>query len=259
LAFDRTLVQIRERSFLDILDLALVVIRDRPKALGIAALAGCLPFALFNAWLTSDDSLPTVLYLGLLIMEAPWATAPLTLVLGGLMFGEKPSTRRVVRDLVRSTPPMLFFHVFLRGILVSILILIPLLPGRFAFLNEVILLERGKWSTFYRRSGDLCGERGVELFFRAVAAFCFGLLFVFCFWFASLVASYLLLADWSWEDFEPAMLYSPSTQLAIWVTICFFTVVRFLTYIDQRIRLEGWEVELRLRHVGAALENAEPW
>ena len=32
--------------------------------------------------------------------------------------------------------------------------------------------------------------------------------------------------------------------------VAFFAVARFLAYIDQRIRLEGWEVELRLRAVG---------
>jgi hypothetical protein len=42
--------------------------------------------------------------------------------------------------------------------------------------------------------------------------------------------------------------------------VAFFAVVRFLTYIDRRIRLEGWEVELRLRALGAAMmEDAERW
>ena len=55
---DRTLVQIRERSFLDVLDLALVVVRQRPVTLGLAALAGIAPFAALNAWLTSDPEFP---------------------------------------------------------------------------------------------------------------------------------------------------------------------------------------------------------
>ena len=48
-------------------------------------------------------------------------------------------------------------------------------------------------------------------------------------------------------------------QVGTWIAIAFFGVVRFLTYIDQRIRLEGWEVELRLRAAGAALEDPERW
>lgn len=259
MAFDRTLVQIRERSFLDLLDLSLVVIRQKPKALGIAAFLGCAPFALFNAWVTSDDTFPGMLYFGLLLMEMPWATAPLTIVLGGMMFGEKPTPRRIVKDLMRSCIPMLLYHGFLRGVLVMCVVTTPVLATRLGFLNEVILLERGKWSSFYRRTGDLCGERGADLFFRALASFFFAMLFVVCFWFAALVANSVLFAGWSWEELEPAMLYAASTQIGIWIAICFFTVARFLTYIDQRIRLEGWEVELRLRQVGATLENAESW
>ena len=50
---DQTLIQIRERSFLDLLDLTLVVLRRRPATLGLAAMAGVLPCAAINAWLTS--------------------------------------------------------------------------------------------------------------------------------------------------------------------------------------------------------------
>ena len=48
MANDRTLVQIRERSYLDLLDLALLVVRQRPRALGLAAAAGIAPFAAVN-------------------------------------------------------------------------------------------------------------------------------------------------------------------------------------------------------------------
>ena len=34
--------------------------------------------------------------------------------------------------------------------------------------------------------------------------------------------------------------------LAVWLTVAFFTVVRFLSYLDLRIRREGWEVWLKL-------------
>jgi hypothetical protein len=48
MANDRTLVQIRERSYLDLLDLALLVVRHRPRTLGLAAAAGIAPFAALN-------------------------------------------------------------------------------------------------------------------------------------------------------------------------------------------------------------------
>ena len=85
--YDRTLIQIRERSFLDLLDLALYVARARPMVLGLTALVGIAPWAALNYWLLWDPDLPPSLWVVLLIFEAPWATAPLTLVLGDLMFG----------------------------------------------------------------------------------------------------------------------------------------------------------------------------
>ena len=35
--------------------------------------------------------------------------------------------------------------------------------------------------------------------------------------------------------------------LSMWCVAGFFAVVRFLGYLDLRIRQEGWEVELKLR------------
>ena len=33
----------------------------------------------------------------------------------------------------------------------------------------------------------------------------------------------------------------------LWMVAAYFTVVRFLGYLDLRIRREGWEVELLMR------------
>ena len=58
MANDRTLVQIRERSYLDLLDLALLVVRQRPRTLGLAAAAGIAPFAALNYWILSNPDTP---------------------------------------------------------------------------------------------------------------------------------------------------------------------------------------------------------
>ena len=95
---------IRERSFLDLLDLALCVVRDRPVVLGATALAGIAPFAAFNVWLLSAEDSRFGLWIVLLLMEVPWATAPLTLVLGDLMFGVRPRPRKIVNTLACRVP-----------------------------------------------------------------------------------------------------------------------------------------------------------
>jgi hypothetical protein len=259
LAGDRTLIQIRERSFLDLLDLALVVVRRRPLTLGLAALAGVAPCAAINAYLTSDPEFNPFLYIVLLIVEAPWATAPLTIVLGSLMFGERPRPLGVLKVLGRGLPSMIVHQLILRGILGFFIILYPLIPSRLAFLDEVILLERGKLFSAVRRSSTLCGARGGEFFGQWLAQMAFGVLFVGCFWFGTgALFSAQVTSEVTCEQPDVGSLYGFRCQLAIWLEITFFGVARFLTYIDQRIRLEGWEVKHRLQACCLLYTNPSP-
>lgn len=260
LAEDRTLIQIRERSFLDLLDLTLVVVRGRPRVIGLAALAGVAPCAALNAWLTADPEFPLTVYFALLILEAPWATAPLTVVLGGLMFGKRPSTVGVLRTLARGLPAMLLFQVVVRALLLVTVVFYPIVPSRLAFLDEVILLERGKFLGAVRRSSTLSGLRGADFFGQWVAQTFFGVLFVVCFWAgAGAMVNALTTSEMTWDRPGLSDFYSVRAQAAVWLAISVFGVARFLTYIDQRIRLEGWELKLRLQAVGRALEGASRW
>ena len=257
---DRTLVQIRERSYLEVLDLALVVVRHRPLTLGLAALAGIAPFAAFNVWLLGDPEVPVGVLIYLLVLETPWATAPLTVVLGGLMFGDRPSMGRVVRTLVRSFPSMFLFQFLARAFFVLFFFLYFVVPTRLAFLDEVILLERGKWWSAARRSAALCGQRGSELFGQWLAQLVFGAWFVLCFWVGiGQLSGALMSTELTWDEPEWSDLRGLRLHLGIWLSIAFFGVARFLSYIDQRIRQEGWEVELRLREVGRSLEESRRW
>jgi hypothetical protein len=260
LADDRTLIQIRERSFLDLLDLALVVVRRRPVPLGLAALAGVVPCAALNAWFTADPEFPLMGYLGLLLIEAPWATAPLTVVLGGLMFGDRPPAARVLRTLAAGLPAMFFYQLIIRSLLTVSVFFYPVLPARLAFLDEVILLERGKALAVVKRCSTLTGNRGGDFFGQWMAQVFFGALFVICFWFGTgAVVASLTTSELTWDEPGWGDLYGFRCQFAVWLAISFFGVARFLTYIDQRIRLEGWEVKLRLQAVGRALEEASRW
>src|SRR3954464_3486229 len=137
-----TLIEIRERSYLDLLDLALLVVRSRPHTLAVAAAAGIVPFALLNVWLLSDPDFPRLAWPLLLFFEAPWATAPLTAVLGGLMFGQAPGPGAILGRILLASPRLIFVQVILRGLLAGTVVLGWIIPARFWFANEVILLER---------------------------------------------------------------------------------------------------------------------
>jgi hypothetical protein len=259
LAYDQTTVHIRERSLLDLLDLALVVVRRWPVTLGLAALAGIVPFAALNAWAGRTDGLRDV-YVDAIVLpwfEAPLATAPLTVVLGGLMFGERPSPGRVARALRRAYFPLILYQVIIRGLLFFTVFVI---PTRLPFLNEVILLEGGSWRKAARRSAGLCGDQGTELFFQWMVQLFFGFLFVVIFWSGTnVLVNALFGSELTWDEPGLADLRGFTFGLGLWLAIAFFGVVRFLTYIDQRTRLEGWEVTLRLKAVGHALEEAREW
>jgi hypothetical protein len=86
------------------------------------------------------------------------------------------------------------------------------------------------------------------------------MMFVCCFWMGTGAALSALTSDeLTWETPAWADATGLRFQLGLWLALIFFGVARFLTYIDQRIRMEGWEVELRLRAVGDALEEAGRW
>jgi hypothetical protein len=253
---DFTLIAIRERSFLDLLDLAVGVVRRRPGAIGLAAAAGAAPFVALNAVLLEDSEHADGLVIPLLLLEAPWATLPLTLVLGGLMFGRKPGVGTMIRRLLAALPALVFVHVLLRILLLVTILPVPLLPGRLWFASEVILLEKAGPLRAERRCGRLSSGRFADFFFQWLAQLGFGLAFAVCFAVGTgAVTSALFGREVTWEPPLGLGLSSWRFQVGVWIAIAFFAVARFLNYIDQRIRLEGWELRLRLQAAGRDLEE----
>ena len=252
---EQTLVQIRERSPVDLLDLALVVVRRKPGTLALASLVGIAPFAAFNAWLFQAIlEMPPIVPLTFWMLEAPFATAPLTVVLGGLMFGQRPTATKVLTSLFRGAFAMIVLHGILRFLTAF------WLTSRLMFANEVILLERGKWWKILGRGRDLASGRSGELFllglFQLVLTYLFAMLFYIG---VSAIGKLMIAEDVTWDVPDTDRYGVWLFQVPIWIATAFFTVVRFLTYIDQRIRLEGWEVELRLRAIGESMREARRW
>ncbi|WP_435018695.1 hypothetical protein TA3x_000680 [Tundrisphaera sp. TA3] len=261
MAFDRTLIQIRERPLLDLLDLGIVVVRHRPGTLLAASLAGIAPFALLNALVFRAESEPNPMaVLMLLAFESPLATAPLTVALGAMMFGQRPRPGRVALTLLRSAFFLLLYQCVLRTVLLFSCVLSPLVPMYLSFQSEVILLERDRWWKVIGRSSALGTDRRGELALLALIELGFGAAFVASAWIGggSLLRA-VLGSTPSWAIPEEFDLADARFQAPFWFATAFFALARFLVYIDQRIRLEGWEVELRLRAVGRSLEEAEPW
>ena len=253
MTYDRTLIVIRERSFLDLLDLALLVVRDRPVVLGLTALAGIAPFAALNVWLLSapitSGSLGSPLAHGNALGDRPVDARP-----GRLDVWSASSTGQDLED-ARCLVPLAFRHavpgprsVFSGSARVCAG------AGAVRFLNEVLLLERvGPFRAFGRSRAISRGFEG-ELFFRWLGQIALGLTFALCFQKgAETLGSVLAGGELTWEQAAQVDVGDLLFQAGVWIAIAFFAVVRFLSYIDRRIRLEGWEIELRLR------ASAAPW
>ena len=273
--FDKTRIAIRERDLLDLLDLALHMVRAHPLSLVAAGFVGAAPFALLNYWLLRDLTFVeegdyawyAFRMVALVLFEAPLAAVPVTLLLGQAMFSERFSVSRIVRQAIASLPQLFMYQLVIRGLLLPQAAfwetfnrdLTPLMWAYFVawfvpytywpYLNEVILLERNplrsgknQLSTWKRSRVLHHGYYG-DLFARLVG----------CAAIAAAVTAALWLALWytrgifaEINDFDSTM-YKLYLPVALWIVATFFSVVRFLSYLDLRIRREGWEVELMLR------------
>jgi hypothetical protein len=264
---DRTQLVIRERGWLDLLDLSLRVIRVHALPLALTLTVGILPAMIFNAWLLAGlcqvefvQTVPRPYLFWMLILvlaEIPLVTAPATLYLGEAAFLERPRARTIAADFFRALPQLLYFSA-MRAVFLPAIVTwcVPFVV--WPYLNEVILLERNPLrqhrpaqSTTFRRAGLLhAGSRG-DLLLRWMVSAALGIMLFAAFLCTMQVLVGLLLDDWDWEGLGFTLYY----PLALWITAAYFTVVRFLGYLDLRIRREGWEVELMMRAEGTRLSR----
>jgi hypothetical protein len=263
---DRSQIAVAERSWPDNLDLALHVLRRYGAPLAGCALATIVPIAIVNHLLlyattpdwNSDDVGPGMFYLItiLIMIEAPLATAPMTLYLGAALFEEHPRPGTIARGFLSCLPQMLLLQVIIRTLFIVPVVTWIVPYGLWPYLSEVILLERnplvsrgGRLSTLRRNSQLHRGHSG-DYLTRGLASIGLGvMLIVAVFWTEATLASTVF----GFEDTYTVWLVE--VQAAFWLVIAYFTVVRFLSYLDQRIRAEGWEVELLLRAERGRLEN----
>jgi len=265
---DQTRIVIRERGYLDLLDLALRLVRAHASHLLACAMPGMVIAIVLNAWLLSvavgtpeeDPTAPTT-YLMLLpflvVYELPLVMALPTLYLGQALFVDRPSRRQMSADLLRSLPQLILFQVVFRALLVPWVLTWFLLFATVPYLNEVILLERNPIRrrkgypglTTWSRAWSLHARNTGELFARWLGSLLFAPLLIVSLWFSLHMLRGLLTTDTAYDQ----AFYLIELQVAVWLVALYFTVVRFLSYLDLRIRNEGWEVELRMRAEGARL------
>ncbi|MFI4875571.1 MAG: hypothetical protein ACIALR_09545 [Blastopirellula sp. JB062] len=277
---DKTQIAIRERGLLELFDLALLVVKRYGRRILLTTAFAAIPFTLINIallWNLRPD-LPSEVTTGqygflmvlLIYLEAPLATALVTLLLGDVMFHDKPSWRRMLSTPLALAPRMFWLTAIMRGVLPGMGLVYfctfedgeawgiflfmltayaTVLRGVRPFLGEIILLERNPlWAkdagtmTIGRRSAALHNPNFGDMVIRAMAStLSIPLATAICLnvW---ALRGYLF-GQWAWDS----MMLDLFLPASLWLVVAYMAVARFLSYLDLRIRREGWEVELVVR------------
>lgn len=241
----------------------------------------------------SDDYATVTAYLyiwltGVLVsLEAPVATLLVTGYLGQSVFAERPLIQSLLGGTWRVKWQILFSLLFLRGVLPALgLVFIAYLTQQSfdeteaaaaittfltmgwmvvmlirvarPFAPEVIVLEQNpilsksdQTPSLSQRLSHIHLPNSGIVVGRSIVGIGY-----FCLIFGALLGS--LYTVWGITFYEFAfdwIFYSIIYPAALWGVVVYATIVRFLNYLDVRIRQEGWEIELLLRTEGHKLRE----
>lgn len=263
---DRARFVIRPRGILESLDLAFLFCGQHWWGLLLASACGIIPAMAVNMLLTSQLESPEFVTFVLMVAEAPWVTVWITLYLGQIAFADRFSTRLAWRMFWRGAVQLFVFQTIVRNLCMMLWILAPVAYASLYYMNQVILLEQTPLgSTWERRTALNSRNLGyiIQLICTELLVFSLGV-FVASQMLRALSALWRDKFSWSaqlltlWENPWGWMgLDTWETQLACWLSLCFVTVWRYATYLDCRVRREGWDVELRMRVQALAYQSWE--
>lgn len=249
-----------------------------PWAIGNAILLSWIPITESGYGLDDEEAFAQLsrylAWMALLVfLQAPAAGVMTTLYLGQAVFEQMPTWTSVFNEARRQfwrwftvlgiyrlavpamillgfrygLPPHGFFDVALP---IAIGLYAAIVRSSRPFMPEILLLEqcpiRGSSDaviTTSRRSKSLHGPMASDLGgrFITVSFVSFWLMlsvFYTLIWFRGIATG-----NWTWDLVVLLVMY----PVALWVVAGISVLVRLLSYLDTRIRLEGWEVELAIR------------
>ncbi len=209
----------------------------------------------------------------LVFLQAPLAGIVTTYVLGQSIFEQQPRLSSAIKDIRplfwrliwtlgfqrMAIPAMLVVafrygteaHGFYDAVLpITFLLIAAVIRSNRPFVAEMILLERCPLRsktegeiTLRKRSKALHTPLASELGGRFLTVSIVLSVLMLCLFFALVWTRGVTLGDWSADTFAMLVFY----PLALWLIASLSVVSRLLSYLDARIRLEGWEVELAIR------------
>ncbi|HET7545464.1 MAG TPA: hypothetical protein VFK05_36605 [Polyangiaceae bacterium] len=250
-------VVVRERSLAEIVDLAVRFSLVLGAGLYLR-LAACLllPSYALCWWLLHRELSPVFVgIVGLALYSL--LQLPFTVAAGRLMFSARVSLAEVLASSLR----LLFRATLARCLALllivggtSVVILAPLALARALYLGEVVVLEgAGAWAA-YRRTTRVTSRRvpetfGVWLTLVATSATFIALTQIFA---SALSAEGLdieaLPSVWAGLNWEAGI-------AGLFLSVPLVSSLRFLSYIDNRTRREGWDIQVRFLELGRALSE----
>jgi hypothetical protein len=238
---------------------------------------------LLTMWMVSDDYYSDYVWwfywtnACLVVSQAQVGTFWMTHYLGQAMFTAQPTVKNSMRA-VRSMKGKFFFGLlhlvnrmvipaiavvallmyteddeidgFLGGMVLPFLVFIGLMVrSRTPYLSEILLLEEAprksesaNVQSYSSRSNNLKGAPGADYFVKFSLASVFGVVLSL-----SIYESFCLLDSvLGLQSMASSNLNYLYWQISLWLVAALIAVNRFLSYIDLRIRTEGWAVRLRL-------------
>lgn len=278
-----TEIEIRERTLAQRVDLTFRFLAARWDGIAIYAAVGVIPAMLGNAlllwvldpeqiWLQIGWTTTWAMLLYLVWVQSPLVMAPLVLYLGAVLFRQPLRLPTVLRELRQRLWRQVWVHGVVRTHLFWLtlaclgyaghsadlcwfaIVVGMLCCGVFSacrpYIDQIIYLERlplrtktGYPANIRQRSRLLHHANGAGLGNEGGATLLLsGVVFY---------ATYaLLLWAYYWLTFNTVTQHWFNVTLfaaALWLVMVVTTVFRFLSYLDSRIRVEGWELELRVK------------
>lgn len=223
----------------------------------------------------------------LVFIQAPFASLFVSSFLGKAVFERRPSFRTVFQSVFSELGRVIGVLGFLRLNFIALGIMLLMIWSEaflmdyeewfgaaffaclmafvlwvirsiYPFTPEVVLLEKPRGvaangtGIFRQRLKQLHRFSGSELFTRAIVVTLFSVLMFF-----SMYGGFWLLWSYFYNEGYPGVGTNViGLQLSAWGIVLFNAVFRFASYLDIRIRQEGWEIELLMKAEARALEDA---
>ncbi len=209
----------------------------------------------------------------LVTLQTPAAGLLMTYYLGQAVFERRPTWQSGLRELARqwprctwvfgvkrlAIPAMVLVAIrwgqpvdgFFDGVVpIGLLVFVAAIRSSRPFLPEILLLEQcptrptaGQTITVARRAKSLHRPMSGELSGRYLAVSFVLLFLMLSVYYTIYWARGIAIGVWR-PDFTALFVFYP---LSLWIVAGLSVIIRLLGYLDTRIRLEGWEVELALR------------